>query len=362
MNVSIKPASEDFDTALSPENIFLKKQAKPFEAAAGGAAQKLKAPDEINWKSKSRVWHWLQIAAFAAALAISVAVPTVQDVDVLPYRIFLLIFIVFLAARTVIGLFNKKLGAKVNHKSQFYFAAGLTLAAWDILSTKTNILPLPFLPGPDQIIQAAVGDWQLLTVSTLYSLRLFFFGFLIGTAVGLISGILIGWYRQWHYWFFPVLKVIGIVPAVAWIPIAVLVFPTSLMSEIFLIVLSVWFPVAFMASGGIQNIQKSYFEAAKTLGANEAFLIFKVAIPGAMPSIFTGIYTATGLSFTTLVISEMLGAKAGLGYYINWAKGWSNYSKVYAAIVIMAIVFSLILALIFRIRDRVLIWQKGLLK
>lgn len=319
-------------------------------------------PDTINWKPKSRVWPWLQIAAFGAASAVSIIIPAVQDVDPLPYRIFLLLFIFYLTACTVTGLFSKKIGTRVKHKAQFYFAIGLVLALWDILSTKTGILPLPFIPGPAQIVASAVGDWTLLAISTLYSLRLFIFGFVIGTAIGLASGILIGWYRQWHYWFFPVLKVIGIVPAVAWIPIAVLIFPSSLMSQIFLIVLSVWFPVAFMAAGGIQNIPRSYFEAAKTLGADESFLIFKIAIPGAMPSIFTGIYTATGLSFTTLVVSEMLGATAGLGYYINWAKGWSIYSKVYAAIAVMAIVFSLILALIFKIRDRVLIWQKGLLK
>ena len=140
------------------------------------------------------------------------------------------------------------------------------------------------------------------------------------------------------------------------------IFPSSFYAQIFLIVICVWFPVAFMTSSGIENLPKSYFEAAKTLGAKDDFLIFNVAILGAMPSIFIGIYTATGLSFATLVVSEMIGAKAGLGWYINWAKGWSNYAKVYASIIIMAIVFSIVMAIIFKIRDKVLVWQKGLLK
>lgn len=322
----------------------------------------LKVPDEINWKPKSRIWPWLQIAAYLAALGVSFLLPTVQNVDELPYRIVLLIFIVFLGVRTVIGFRSKKVAAKVNHKSQLYFAIGITLAVWDILSTKTNFLPLPFFPGPDQIIQAIVSDWSTLIISTLYSLRLLVAGFFFGTLIGLGSGLLIGWYRQWYYWFFPVLKVIGVIPAVAWIPIVMIIFPSSFLAQVFLIVLCVWFPVAFMTSNGIQGIHKSYFEAARTLGAKQSFLILKVAIPGAMPSIFTGIYTALGLSFTTLVVCEMLGAKAGLGYYINWAKGWSNYAKVYAAIIIMAVVFTVVQAAIFKIRDRVLIWQKGLLK
>ncbi|MCI1945137.1 ABC transporter permease [Clostridium luticellarii] len=322
----------------------------------------VKAPDTVNWKPKSKVWPILQIAAFAAALAESIALPTVQMVKDFPYKIMLILFIAYLIIGYAVSFFNEKLSLKVNHKSQFYFAIGIGFTIWDILSTKTNILPLPFFPGPAQIVQVLVEDSGTLLISTLYSMRLLALGFIAGTILGLVSGILMGWYKQWYYWFFPVLKIIGVVPAVAWIPVAMSLFPSTLISEVFLIVLCVWFPVAFMACGGIENIPRSYFEAAKTLGANEKFLIFKIAIPGAMPSIFTGIYTATGLSFTTLVVSEMLGAEAGLGWYINWAKGWSNYAKVYAAIVIMAIVFSIVLAIIFRIRDRVLIWQRGLLK
>ncbi|MFL0196388.1 ABC transporter permease [Clostridium sp. WILCCON 0269] len=322
----------------------------------------IKVPDTINWKPKSNTWQILQIIAFIIALIVSFSIPTVQVVNVIPYRIMLILFILFLGIRYIISFFNEKLKAKINHKSQFYFTIGIGFSVWDMLSTKTNILPLPFFPGPDQIVQVLVDDRITLLISTAYSIRLLILGFIIGTILGLVTGILMGWFRQWYYWFFPVLKIIGVVPAVAWIPVVMIIFPSTLWSEVFLIVLCVWFPVAFMACGGVENIPKSYFEAAKTLGADEKFLIFKIAIPGAMPSIFTGIYTATGLSFTTLVVSEMVGAKAGLGWYINWAKGWSNYAKVYAAIVVMAVVFSIVLAIIFKIRDRILIWQRGLLK
>lgn len=339
-------------------------KAEVVSSESGAEFMKLaevKAPDEKYWKPASRIWPVLQIAIFGAALAENIFLETVQVVQVGPYRILLAGFILYLIIGYLLSLFHPKLSAKVNHKSQFYSAVGIMLLIWDVLSTKTNILPLPFFPGPAQIFQVMVEDWQTLLISTIYSLRLLIIGFAIGAAIGVLTGVLIGWFRQSYYWMFPVLKVIGVIPAIAWIPVAMMIFPNSLYSEIFLIVLCVWFPVAFMTSGGIINITKSYFEAARTLGAGERFMILKIAIPGAMPSIFTGIYTATGLSFTTLVVSEMIGAKAGLGWYINWAKGWSNYAKVYASIIIMAIVFSIILNLIFKIRDRVLIWQKGLM-
>ncbi len=317
---------------------------------------------DVYWKKTSAIWPILQIASYTAALLVSLLLPIKQIVDVIPYRIFLVLVIMFLTVRSIYSLFNTRLRVVNCHKSQFYFAVGLILTLWDILTTKTNYLPLPFFPSLAQILQVMVEDSYTLLISTLHSMRLLVLGFTTGTTLGLVSGVLIGWYRQWNYWLFPVIKVMGVIPATAWIPIAMFIFPSSFYAQIFLIVLCVWFPVAYMACGGIANIQKSYFEAARTLGADEKFLIFKVAIPGAMPSIFTGIYTGTGVSFATLVVSEIIGAKAGLGWYINWAKSWSNYAKVYASIIVMAIVFSIVMALIFRIRDRILVWQKGLLK
>ncbi|NMF03846.1 ABC transporter permease [Clostridium beijerinckii] len=322
----------------------------------------LKLLDALYWKPKSVVWRIINIAIFALALLVSFVIPLKQNVILEPYRFFLIILIAYFIVTNIIALFNSKIKAKINHNAQLYSGIGILLIIWDLLTTKSNTLPLPFFPSFAQILQVMVEDYGTLIISTGHSMRLLVIGFTIGTILGTTTGVLIGWYRQWHYWIFPIIKIIGVVPATAWIPIVMFIFPSSFYAQIFLIVICVWFPVAFMTSSGIENLPKSYFEAARTLGAKEDFLVFKVAIPGAMPSIFTGIYTATGISFATLVVSEMIGAKAGLGWYINWAKGWSNYAKVYASIIIMAIVFSIVMAIIFEIRDKVLVWQKGLLK
>ncbi|WP_315067884.1 ABC transporter permease [uncultured Clostridium sp.] len=323
---------------------------------------KAKIIDTIHWKPNSVVCRIINILAFVLALVISFVIPLKQDVTLKPYRIFLVVLIGYFILANIASVFNQKIKARVNHNAQFYSGVGILLIIWDLLTTRSNILPLPFFPSFAQIIQVMVEDYGTLIISTENSMRLLVIGFTIGLILGITTGVLIGWYRQWHYWIFPIIKIIGVIPATAWIPIVMFIFPSSFYAQIFLIVICVWFPVAFMTSAGIQNLPKSYFEAAKTLGAKDDFLVFKVAVPGAMPSIFIGIYTATGLSFATLVVSEMIGAKAGLGWYINWAKGWSNYAKVYASIIIMAIVFSLIMAILFKVRDRVLIWQKGLLK
>jgi NitT/TauT family transport system permease protein len=203
---------------------------------------------------------------------------------------------------------------------------------------------------------------HILFISTLFSLRLFFFGLLGGVVLGIVTGILIGWNRQWNYWLFPVIKIAGVIPPVAWIPIALVIFPTSFYAGIFLLTLASWFSIAFMVASGISSTPKAYFEVSRTLGANERFLLFHVAIPHAVPNIFTGIATSAGLCFMTLVITEMIGAKAGLGWYINWARAWAAYDKVYASIVIMGLAFCIILMMINLFRNYFLRWQKGIVR
>jgi NitT/TauT family transport system permease protein len=120
--------------------------------------------------------------------------------------------------------------------------------------------------------------------------------------------------------------------------------------------------VAFTTARGIRSIDRTYFEAARILGAGDFYMLRKIAVPGAVPSIFTGISTATGIAFSTLVVSEMIGARGGLGYYINMAMGWMNYASVYAAIALMAILFICVLTAINAVRSCLLMWQRGLIE
>ena len=97
-------------------------------------------------------------------------------------------------------------------------------------------------------------------------------------------------------------------------------------------------------------------------GAGQLYQIFHIAIPHAMPQIFTGIMTAAAFGFTTLVMAEMMGQPGGLGYYINTSKVWSAYYKVFAAIVVMAVLFSAILKVVGVVQRYVLRWQKGVVR
>ena len=246
-------------------------------------------------------------------------------------------------------------------------AAGmLVLCSWDLVTLKWNWMPLPYFPGPDGVLRTLVDDWRSaglgqpgLAQCMIQSLTLLMEGYLAGSALGVICGVLIGWYAPVRYWGMPVLKLVGPIPATALIPMALMLFPNPTLSAVSLIAMAVWFPVTMLTLSGVANTRASYLDVARTLGAGPGYLVLRVAIPAAMPSIFVGLFMGLGASFLTLIVAEAVGVQAGLGWYIDWARAYSDYQKVYAALVIMAAYFSTIMTVLFKVRDRVLVWQKG---
>jgi NitT/TauT family transport system permease protein len=303
----------------------------------------------------------MTLIGFLFAEIVSNVVPTTApNVDDRAYRAILAGLFVLYFGIAIFSAFNPERREKFNKRAPFRLAMGFVLMVWDLLGTKFVILPMPFFPGPSQITWVFVDEHELLFRHILFSLRLYFFGFVSGVILGVGTGIIIGWFARANYWIMPVLKMTGVIPAVAWMPFALTVFPSSLIAGCFLVSMCGWFPIGFQTARGIANTPKLYFEVAETIGGKEWYQLFRVALPNALPSIFTGVATANGLAFTTLVMTEMMGARGGLGYYINWAKAWSSYYKVYAAIIIMAILFSLIMKVIAFIQGRALRWQRGL--
>lgn len=319
------------------------------------------------------------IAGFVIALLLNVYFPQVangvkiKSYDIGPfnvndndaYRIVLIAIIAYYVICGIIVHLRKSPQYKIQKfesRSQFRFALGIALALWDLSGTKLLLLPQPFFPGPAIILDAFLGDGAFIWQNTLYSIRLFFAGFVTGVIAGITTGVFIGWFPKFRYWITPILNVSGVIPAVAWMPFALTLFPTSFAAATFLIAICSWFPVATMTAEGVLSTPKAKFELARTFGANQLFQVFHIAIPQAMPQIFTGITTASAFSFTTLVMAEMMGQPGGLGYYINTSKVWSAYYKVFAAILVMAVLFGLFVKLTNAIQNHVLRYQKGIVR
>ena len=253
-------------------------------------------------------------------------------------------------------------GARVSPAGPWLVAIATGLAVWEVFTAKLGTLPPPFFAPPQSLVEVYATDWARLLESAGASIRLLALGIAIGAAAGFVTGVLIGWSRQASYWIHPVLRILGPVPTTALLPVSFYFFPSSSSTAIFLIALGTAFPVAILTWSGVAGVHKNYYDVARTLGASPWFLVLRVAIPAALPQVFVGLFMGLGAAFSTLVVAEMLGVKAGLGWYLTWAQGWAAYPNMYAALIVMALLFSGVITLLFVLRDRVLSWQKGVVK
>jgi NitT/TauT family transport system permease protein len=238
----------------------------------------------------------------------------------------------------------------------------LAVGAWEVVTAKLGLLPRPFFAPPQALLDVYLNDYVRLGTSLLYSLRLLLLGYIAGAIAGFAVGVGVGWSRIVGYWVHPVLRIVGPLPATAWLPLAFFFFPSSFSASIFLIALASGFPVAVLTWSGVASVNPAFYDIARTLGAKPSFLVLRVAIPAALPSVFVGLFMGLGASFSVLVVAEMMGVKAGLGWYLQWAQGWAAYANMYGALLVMALMCSGLITLLFAVRGRVLVWQKGLLK
>jgi NitT/TauT family transport system permease protein len=324
-------------------------------------SKNLKKNDEppFNWRTL------VPLAALGLVLALHLLIPAHHEYRprVLPwFSRFLILCIAVFAILSIIGLFSARLRGRLAFKSPFLGVGFLVLGLYNLITIKWNLIPSLYFPAPERIISVFINDWLFLLQCLVYSLRLLLGGFFLGAILGVFTGTLIGWSQRFNYWIMPFIRIVGPIPATAWIPIALVIFFKPTDASLFLIALGVWFPTTVLTSSGIINVQKSYFEVSSTLGASTLRNILSIALPAASPNIFAGLFNGTSACFLTLMAAEMIGCKFGIGWYINWQRETLAYPNVYAALIVIAVTFSFLITMQFKIRNRVLAWQKGTIR
>jgi NitT/TauT family transport system permease protein len=310
-----------------------------------------------------RKWHSVLLAASAGGTWLTLAYVTLAWPDVGEWgrRTELASGAIGLAPLLVAGTLLSRPGGSIalgiRHYLPWALVLGFLATLWQILTAKSGILPMPFFPPPHALLEVFIDEAGKLVESVVASMTLLGLGVVIGVAIGFMTGVAMGWSHRVGYWIHPVMRLVGPLPAIAWLPLAFFAFPSSFSASIFLVALAVGFPVTVLTWSGVASVDPAYYDVARTLGADRRFLVLKVAIPAALPHVFVGLFMGLGASFSVLVTAEMMGVKAGLGFYLQWAQGWAAYSNMYAALLVMAGLFSGLITLLFKLRDKVLAYQ-----
>lgn len=251
---------------------------------------------------------------------------------------------------------------KIRYYGPWLLALACFVGGWELVQAKFLLLPRPFFGAPQELLDVFITDWYRLLNSLVHSMMLLVGGYILGCLIGFLIGIGMGWSLRFGYWAHPVLRFFGPLPPVAFLPLLFAVIPSSWLAGELLMAFAAAFPVAVLTWSGIASVNTSYYDVARTMGANSFFLIRHVAIPAALPFVFVGMFMALGSCFYMLVVAEMLGVKAGLGFYMQWAQGWAAYPNMYAALLIMAVMCTSFMTLLFKVRNRLLVWQKESIK
>ena len=288
--------------------------------------------------------------------------PNLKYAELPHYRYFLYISLAVVIVLAVVSVFWEKLRDKFSYRGAFIGGVYIFLTVLNLVTAKSLLLPQLYFPSISRIFNVFFEDSQLLLTCIKSSFLLLVKGIFIGFLAGMVCGIAVGWSKAANYWIYPLIRILGPIPSSTWTPLALVVFPSAQGAAVFLIAFGVWFQITILTASGIQSVKKAYFEVSSTLGASNWQNLFKIAVPAASPSIFLGFFNATCSSFVALMAAEMIGCKSGLGWYVNWQKTMLSYPNVYAGLIVVAVFCYILVTLQFKVRDRLLSWQEGVVK
>lgn len=208
------------------------------------------------------------------------------------------------------------------------------IAFWELFP-RLGIVEKTFLPPFSTVLEAW---WRLLLSGDLAdhvqaSLTRSLNGFALAIVLAVPLGLLVGRYSRLANILGPVLEIFRNTAALALLPVFVLILGIGETSKVALVIYSCSWPILLNTISGVKNVDPLLVKSGKTLGLSPFRLFQKVILPAAVPTIFTGIRLAGAYSILVLVAAEMVGAKAGLGYLINYAQFNFQVPEMYAGII-----------------------------
>lgn len=186
------------------------------------------------------------------------------------------------------------------------------------------------VPAPTEVAAAFAELYAApqFTAHVLNSIRRIFLGFSVAAGLSVVLGLLIGRFRLAAQTLVPPLEVLRPIPAVAWIPIAILLFASAEQSMVFITFIGAFFPILLSTIHGVEGIDRRLVYASLTLGAGPFDVFREVILPGALPAIVTGLSIGMGTSWFSLVTAEMISGQFGIGYYTWEAYTLQQYPKI----------------------------------
>ncbi|WP_437738803.1 ABC transporter permease [Sorangium sp. So ce1335] len=240
-------------------------------------------------------------------------------------------------------------------------AACVALWQWASASrADLGVVTFVNVPAPTEILAAArdlLGSpklWMHLWSSVLRVLA----GFVAAGVAGVALGLVIGRSRLAEDTLLPPLEVLRPIPGVAWLPLAILMFPSAELSMIFITTIGALFPILLATIHGVGAVDPRLIASSRSLGARPFRLFLEVVLPGALPSIVTGMSIGMGTSWFCLVTAEMIGGQYGVGYFTWESYNLQRYPDIVLGMLLIGLLGMLSSALVQRIGAWLTPWHR----
>lgn len=218
------------------------------------------------------------------------------------------------------------------HKHRYKFISAASVATvlliWFAVTDVFHVVSPFMLPSPLKVLETftykATGgtnpDGASLWANIWASLKIALGGYAVGVLIGVPLGVGMAWSRRFEMFAKPIFDIIRPVPALAWIPLMILWLGIGYASKVGIIFFAAFLSATINSYTGIKQTRQVHLWVGRTFGASNRQMLFKIAIPTALPMIFTGLRLALGSSWVALVAAELLAATRGLGYMIQMAR------------------------------------------
>jgi len=236
-------------------------------------------------------------------------------------------------------------------------AVGTFLALWEVVCRAGAIKPI-FLSAPSQIGATAV---RMFTSGELVEhLRVSGAEFLMGYALALTAiplGLMTGWYRRLNFALDPFLTALYVIPRVAFLPLIFLWIGLGLWSKVALVFLGAFFPICISTVAGVRTVDPVYIRLARSFQANQRRLFLTIVLPSCVPFILAGLRLGVGRALVGVVVGELFGATAGVGYLISVAGSDFQTDKMFVGVAMLGAFGVLCNEVLVRLERRVEAWR-----
>ncbi len=231
------------------------------------------------------------------------------------------------------------------------------LLAWQLATARFGLLDKMLFPTPESVLRMFVSELPDMLKGLVNSLILLVSGYFLALGTALPLGLLVGWRSRLFHAVNPFTKVMGPIPPIVYIPYAIALLPSFRSASIFIIFIGAFWPIFINTVHGVFGIPKGLLDSARVLNLKERTLLWRIILPGAMPSICTGSSLGLLFSFVLLAAAELIGANSGIGWYVKNFADFADYRRVIVGIIFIGFVVTAITWGTERVEKRLLRWR-----